>query len=387
MAAVPWTVMLGGIAYNESGLLLYVALAGAWSMRGPRVREEPLRNFLVGGVMAGLACGVKYTGVPLVLIGFPLAAMTVCLLLRREDFKKVALGSLLWVGVGALAFSPWLIRNALWASNPVFPLAMRQLGQAHFTQEQVERFERAHRAPVNQSGMSDRFIALWKEVLVDWRFGWVLIPMAGLAAVLNLRTPESMFLLLCAIGVAVFWMAFTHLMGRFAVAAVPVLAMLVGILATHERWVRLCAGVVLVMAIGSFARLNQVFVDALDKSGAWSGLIRLQDLNELWPDALLDIEKRTSPLALIGDAQAFYRPIERGRLEYRTIFDVVVPPGKNIVDAWLGRDLEELRKDHYVILNPGELNRLSRTYYGIPAVPPQWQRRDDETIILAPVGK
>jgi hypothetical protein len=73
------------------------------------------------------------------------------------------------------------------------------------------------------------------------------------------------------------------------------------------------------------------------------------------------------------------------RLEYRTIFDVVVPPGKSIVDAWLARDLDELRTDHYILLNPGELNRLSSTYYGIPPVPPQWQRQADQTIILPPL--
>jgi hypothetical protein len=75
------------------------------------------------------------------------------------------------------------------------------------------------------------------------------------------------------------------------------------------------------------------------------------------------------------------------RLEYRSIFDVVVPPGKNIVDAWLGRDLDELRRDHYILLNPGELNRLSATYHGIPSVSPQWQRQGDETIILPPLKK
>jgi hypothetical protein len=139
------------------------------------------------------------------------------------------------------------------------------------------------------------------------------------------------------------------------------------------------------MAIAGFTGLHIHFNHSVENAHAYQGLFRLRDLSELWPSELADIEKTGGKLALIGDAQAFYRPLPMNRLEYRTIFDVVVPPGKSIVDAWLARDLDELRTDHYILLNPGELNRLSSTYYGIPPVPPQWQRQADQTIILPPL--
>jgi hypothetical protein len=387
MGIVPWTAQLGAMAYNESALLLYVALAAAWMMRALTIRTGLIRDMTVAGVMGGLACGVKYTAVPTVLIGFAAAAVGAALLLCRTKLKRITLAAVVSLLAGLLVFSPWLIRNAVWAGNPIFPLAMKQLGRAHFTPEQVERFERAHRAVPESSSVSTRISAFWQEVIADWRFGWFLLPMALISAAINWRRADVAFLFLGVVVMAAFWMGMTHLMGRFFVPALPLPAMLIGYLGLNPRAAILAASALVLMACTTFFGLHREFLSSLEKRYAYDGLFRLRNPSMLWPPELADIEKSGGKLALIGDAQAFYRPLPMTRLQYRTIFDVVVPPGKNIVDAWLGRDLDDLRQDHYIILNPGELNRLSKTYYGIPAVPPQWQRRNDETIILAPTGR
>jgi hypothetical protein len=384
MGVTPWTTQLAAMAYNESALLLYVALAAAWMMRAVSTRFHVVRDMMIAGVMSGLACGVKYTAAPIILVGFAFSALAAGIIICRAEWKRLIIGASISLISGLLTFSPWLIRNAVWAGNPVFPLAMRQLGHAHFTPEQVERFERAHRAVPQQSSIAARLAAFWSEIVADWRFGWLLLPMALISVAINIRRVEVLFLFLSILLIAIFWMGMTHLMGRFFVPAVPLLAMLVGYLATRPRGALVGAAAVVVMAFPSFFNLHHAFLYSLERRYAYDGLIRLPDPSPLWPPQLADIEKSNAKLALIGDAQAFYRPLPMTRLEYRTIFDVVVPPGKNIVDAWLGRDLDELRKDHYIILNPGELNRLSRTYYGIPPVPPQWQQGADETIILTP---
>ena len=387
MLAVPWTTMLGSIAYNESALLFYESLAAAWFLRALRLRTNVIRDMAIAGLMAGLAAGVKYTAAPLVLVAFPLAAIGAAMFRAEKNlFKRALIGSVVAVIAGMLSFSPWLIRNTIWTGNPVFPLAMRQLGRAHFTPEQVERFEQAHRAPENQRSAAGRLGAFWREILTDWRFGWLLIPLALVGAVLNYHRTEAIFLSIVAILIILFWLTLTHLMGRFFVPAIPILAMLVGFLAINRRETYAAAAVI-IMAIAGFVGLHIAFTRSVEASQAYAGLFRLRDFSELTPTQLADIEKTGGKLALIGDAQAFYRPLPMSRLEYRSIFDVVVPPGKNIVDAWLGRDLDELRRDHYILLNPGELNRLSSTYYGIPPVPPQWQRRADQTIILPPLNK
>jgi len=386
MTAIPWTTMLASIAYNESALLFYESLAAAWFIRASRTRSNFIRDMAIAGLMAGFAAGVKYTAAPLVLVAFPLATLAAAAMQRdRAIFKSAITGAAIAFLAGLLSFSPWLIRNAIWSGNPVFPLAMRQLGQAHFTPEQVERFERAHRAPENQSSIPSRLSAFSYEILIDWRFGWLALPLAAVSTLLNRHRAEVWFAGIAALLIIIFWLALTHLMGRFFVPAIPLLAMLIGFLAIDHLVSIITAAAVMIMAIAGFIGLHMHFMESTDASHAYQGLFRLRDLSELWPPELADIEKTDGKLALIGDAQAFYRPLPMNRLEYRTIFDVVVPPGKNIVDAWLGRDLEELRNDHYILLNPGELNRLSKTYYGIPPAPPQWQRQADQTIILAPL--
>jgi 4-amino-4-deoxy-L-arabinose transferase-like glycosyltransferase len=384
MGATPWTTQLGAMAYNESALLLYVALAAAWIVRALSDRTHLVRDMLIAGVMSGLACGVKYTAVPVILIGFAVSAVGAGIIVCRNEWKRLLMGAFISVAAGLLIFSPWLVRNAVWAGNPVFPLEMRRLGRAHFTEEQVERFERAHRAAPDAASLPARLSRFWREIFIGWQFGWLLIPLAIFGAILNIRRPEVLFLILSIILIALFWIFLTHLMGRFFVPAMPLLAILAGYTALKARTTLIGVAAVSIMAVVSLINLHQSFTYSLEKRYAYDGLFRLSDPSPLWPPQLADIEKSDAKLALIGDAQAFYRSLPMTRLKYRTIFDVVVPPGKNIVDAWLGRDLDELRRDHYIILNPGELDRLQRTYYGIPPVPPQWQQRRDETIILAP---
>src|SRR5204863_10181199 len=97
----------------------------------------------------------------------------------------------------------------IWAGNPVFPLAMRQLGHAHFTPEQVERFERAHRAPENEKSVPSRLKAFSQEILIDWRFGWLLIPFSAVAGMVGIRRPEVVFLTISSLLIAGFWVGLT----------------------------------------------------------------------------------------------------------------------------------------------------------------------------------
>jgi hypothetical protein len=385
MAGMPWVTMLAALAYDESGMLLYVALACGWVLRALNSRSSAVKNMAVAGVMAGLACGVKYTAVPLVLFLLPAAVLAAGMFVRRAaPLRPLINGCALYVVIGAIIFSPWLIRNAAWAGNPVFPLAMRQLGRAHFTEEQVERFARAHRAPENQAGVGERLLAGWREVLNNWQFAWAAIPLAGLSVIRLRNQPTVVFLSIAVGGMAVFWLGFTHLMGRFFVPAIPLLAMLIGYLAT-AHWKRVPATLLACAAslcfVLSAVGLNRAFSESMKE--AYHGLFRLTDLSELNAKELAGIEKSGARLALIGDSQAFKRQMPMSRLEYRTIFDVVTPPGKNICDAWLGQDLEDLRQDHFVVLNPGELRRLS-AYYNIPLPPAEWRDAAEAEIVLPP---
>jgi len=91
-------------------------------------------------------------------------------------------------------------------------------------------------------------------------------------------------------------------------------------------------------------------------------------------------------VALIGDAQAFFYVMPSDKLIYRGVFDVVIPPGTNTVDGWLGKSVGELRHEGYwVVINTSELNRLSQTYAHIPKPPPPYDQVTPAPIVLPPI--
>ena len=144
-SVIPWTLMLAGVAYVESALMLYTALALAWALRAVRSDDRFIPVLILSGVMAGFACGVKITAVPMLLLALPVAVMLV-LGFNRKTF----IGCAALVLAGSIVLSPWLIRNFAWAGNPLFPIAMKTLGQDHFSNVQVQRFITAHSPTIAQ---------------------------------------------------------------------------------------------------------------------------------------------------------------------------------------------------------------------------------------------
>ncbi len=88
VASVPWLTQLAAIAYDEGGLLLYGTLAIGWAMLGVSESFNRNRRFALAGVFAGLACGVKLTAVPEVLVATALAAGIV-LFIRASSRRPV----------------------------------------------------------------------------------------------------------------------------------------------------------------------------------------------------------------------------------------------------------------------------------------------------------
>ena len=146
-------------------------------------KRVPRRESIVlAGAMAGLACGVKLTAVPEVLVAGALALLLVA---RRENdssrlgWKNRFSGAGLYLLTGIAVFSPWLIRNEVWARNPVFPEAARLIGSGDFSPPQVARWEHAYVPHVNAK---ERVETLWGQIEGDWRFGFVLLPLGIVGA-------------------------------------------------------------------------------------------------------------------------------------------------------------------------------------------------------------
>ena len=151
------------------------------------------------------------------------------------------------------------------------------------------------------------------------------------------------------------WMFFTHLQGRFYVLAIPLAAMLIGLL-RDTRAAALAASVVLMAGLAGVAR---VYVELRAKPGIFQalGLDQLTPLTPLADVTLRDDER----VILLGDARPFLYDVPAARLQYRTVFDV---PD----DDWMSGMRVEAGKT-IVLVDPSELARFTRTYKNLPPVP------------------
>jgi hypothetical protein len=346
VAATPWVALLAPVAYVEGGVLLYGSLAIIWANRTGR------REAILAGAMAGLACGVKLTNVPMILLAIPVAWAVA----DRSDWLK---RTLVFLAAGAAVFSPWLIRTAAWAGNPIFPQAMSLLGHAHFSAVQVERWRRAYLPTTG------RFSGLWQQVLADWRFGYVLLPAALLAAAVRFRSPRCRFLLAMLLLMGGVWFFATHLQSRFLAPAIPVAALLIA----EARWPKIALAALICVLLGwqlvpVVSHLSQFLeLDRRQVDIGGFGILGRQNLEGIHgPDMLPE----NGTIDLVGDAEVFFYQIPMKRLGYRTVFDVDSSDGsKTLVEDWLGGSSAP-RAGRRIVIDPGELERLSRTYFGLP---------------------
>jgi hypothetical protein len=353
-AAVPWMTMLGSVAYNECGLLLFATLAVAWA-----IRARGLRDFVLAGAFAGFAAGTKLTAVPM-LLGPVLVTLLLPRFGRDPGSIKAAAGFVL---AAVLCSAPWAARNLAWTGNPVFPQGMSVFGRAHFTEVQQQRWGKAHSSNANQ-----RLSAPWKQFAAEWKFGFVIIPL-GIAAAALTRKRLTWTLVGVLVIQFVFWVGFTHVQGRFMVVAIPILAILIG-QPEGKLWSSIVVAASVISVVVGWVPIQS----RLSSRGEY---LVLDDLEALMPEAAAEAMQNGRPLVLVGDAAAFRYPIPMTRLRYRTVFDVDVKPGQSLIDAWIGPDRPA---DAVILVTPSELRRFADTYWMIPRV----QFTSDEPYVLPP---
>jgi hypothetical protein len=370
-AVVPWTTLLAPVAYVEAAMLLYATLSIGWAVIAFPATERRLAGMAVAGALAGLACGVKYTAVPMVLLAVPFALL-VWLSRPAIDKRRALAGLGVYVAAGVLTFSPWLARNAVWAGgNPVFPEGMHLLGHADFSPDQVDRWERAHSPRPDQQSLPARIAAFGDQVLFDRRYGYALLPLAVLSALVAWRRPEARALLLLLLAVAAIWIFATHLQSRFFVLAVPVCALLVGTTPLWRRAWPAVAVVVVAMAVPSYLWLNAQLTPYLGPFG-------VTDFKDAMPPAYVKLADEGRNIALVGQGQVFWYQVPMTRLSYRTVFDVNAAGAADPITPWLGPNP---RPDQWLLVYPSELERFSKTYAHIPPPPAEMVGRPEPVVV------
>ncbi len=216
--AMPWVTYFGALAYVENGMLFYGLLGAGLCSRAIRdTAERTCWRGLALGTMAGLACGYKYTAIPMV--AAPLLGIWVALTLLgpRRSVSNAAIALIL----AATMFAPWAVKNQRMTGNAVFPLGYSVLGSRVWSPAQNAKFVEAHRPLPAERPIPQRFAKLWQRAIAEPRFGYVPWIAAAVAAALLLwhRMPHRLSIA-AGLGVllvqVLLWMFTTHLYARFA---------------------------------------------------------------------------------------------------------------------------------------------------------------------------
>ncbi|MFG0241934.1 MAG: hypothetical protein ACF8R9_04015 [Phycisphaerales bacterium JB054] len=242
--ATPWAVVTGSLAYNEAGV--NAMLAGVLLVCAQE-RMSPVSRGALVGLLVGVACGFKPTA--MFFVGVPAGLL---LIVATPRARKTLLPALVaGAVVGLITLAPWLIRNALHGGNPVFPFASDLLGTAHWTGEQITRYQGAHSF---DGSAADRLrTLLWSSPTAGpgspavERFRglanpqWGVLPLLTLGSIVVLllsrtRLHITGFLLAaCLAAQLVAWLAFTHLQSRFLLPLLPIGATAAGLAVARLR--------------------------------------------------------------------------------------------------------------------------------------------------------
>jgi hypothetical protein len=391
-----WLVYLSGLAYVELGLIFFgLSAAGVLLFvfdGGAEVtaeRRTATRLLLVAGLLAGFACGCKYTAVPMV--AAPLGM--VVLLLPGRTWKQRATAVVVY-GVGVLiAFGPWLVKNAAYTGNPVFPLAnsVFEATPLGWSEAATQQWDAGHTFHAEENALATRLKTAWAHLPADedQRVGLLMLLLGPLGLLARRRSRADGVLLLVLVVQLLVWIFATHVYARFAVVLLIPLTLLAsrawgeveterGVqklprsngVAIRSHWRPVLIAVALLVGVAAnlyFARRMYAregiggagagwYVEGKVPGFEYYGYVNRQ----LPPDA---------QVLLVGEARPFYfeKPVD-----YSVVFNR--SPLSEALDASTSpADLATLLRERgytHVLVNWVEVRRLASTYGYDPRITP-----------------
>lgn len=389
MATAGWLPYLSGLAYVENGLLFSGVCAVGALLRGYRLLSNSQAPtdladrrarcwILLAGAITGLACGCKYTAVPMLAVPLAVAAMGMPWPTVRKRVAAAAIFSMACLAT----FSPWLIKNLAMTGNPVFPLAntLFEATPEGWGAAETAQWNEAHLPVEHLRSVGQRVRVIWTQLAADryQRFGPLLIFLSlGGLALRRWRGPDVILLGLLVVQIGV-WVFATHLFARFVVVSLIPMSLLAGRAfgLSQDRESRSSSAsksLVVLMVLGALWNLS--FVVALHRAespgGAPASAIHKIDLvtdspsESSDPNAYLGyINNRLADdarILMIGDARPFYiaREVDYCVVFNRHPFVTVIQNARNA-----GEISEWLRSKGYthVLVHWAEARRLRQTY-------------------------
>jgi len=349
--SVPWTLVTGSLAYNEQAAVCFGVAAFMIAFHEtaqPTLAAEGRRGTAVG-LLLGAALFCKLTAV-----GFVAVPAGLVLLVRGASWKHRAVAAACASAVACAILAAWMVRNATWTGSPTFPLLSGAFGAAHWSVEQVARWDAAH---TPGTSLGESLSMLFSERgLLHAQFAYVLWPLAAAGAALGLSRREQRVVTACwclagAAGV-LFWLLMTHHQSRFLIPLLIPACVLIGLAAAEARpWGRWARLGVAVAAVAVLIGSHGLYVRHLDGRAAL-----LIDQTAFFTDA--PVEPGAPPLraeAAVNAlpegarvyAEAFATPFYVTQpMDYRTVWDAS-PLGEELARSGEAGALRWLREQGY----------------------------------------
>ena len=337
LLSTPWTLRISIIAYAEGALSFYIIaslmmalLACHTSNPGTRRQFHALAGFLAGSAMAA-----KYPGVLSAVI--PVGLLLVVQGIRRgrtadagdQAGRTVTGDVLVYAFAVVLAVSPWLVKNAVWNGNPVYPLAYSVFGASDWSVEMDTKWKRAHSASEHSLNNIPNHL-LDVALRNDWQNG-LLFALAVPSLLLLRRQRAIKWLGLHVVWVLVTWWIFTHRIDRFWVPVIPGLAIVAAAawMPDKSRPYHVFLNAVLIVCClfnYGFCRLPSVI-------GRQAGLTDMETLRKAPVRQDLSVLNKTLPenarVLMVGEAEVFDADFD---LLYNTVFD------ESLFELWTRAD-------------------------------------------------
>ncbi|TWT40281.1 hypothetical protein RAS1_39890 [Phycisphaerae bacterium RAS1] len=405
VGGVPWLAYVGALAYVELAMLFFTAVAAglcfspdasgesasdrllATGQRpaGGRSPNYDSGRFWATGLCAGLACGCKYTAVALVA-----APLALCALGAAGSITQRLRRSLIIAAASLLSFSPWLVRNAAFTGNPVYPFAYEVFGGKAWSADQAAQWAAGHRPKSPDDSAPRRFVLAFEELSERSPYGIAVRSAIALLIVGALLLGSGTFpgALLWLIAAPLVWILFTHGPGRFALPLlIPLAWTLVdfGVRLEQRLGVLVAWRVFLIVAlilsaatVVNAATLFRVFDDhqrrlqsRTQSDVRFNDLVGQTEALRLQMHVLNQLPTADTRIHLIGDAAVFY--IDRP-LHYTVVFnrDPLLELARGGVSpmeciAWL-----RTQGVSHLVFSWPEIERLRRTYGFPEVVTPVW---------------
>jgi 4-amino-4-deoxy-L-arabinose transferase-like glycosyltransferase len=224
------------IVCNVDVMLAYFYLSAAILLLDRDAGRRALRSILPVALLAGFMLGIKYTAL------IPCATLLLLPALTGQwAWRRTALG----IAVAVLVFAPWLVKNAAYVGNPVYPLMEGSFDGANWDRVQSSELISWQRSMGMGRGIIDylmlplRISTMGKPGLNYARFDGILNPvfLILLPMALFRRTRETMTILLMFAAGFVFW-ALTSQQMRFLIPTMALAAAPAGAgLANARAWI------------------------------------------------------------------------------------------------------------------------------------------------------